>query len=233
MELEALNSPNTPSAPFQLDKAGLSSFRRWLKGKRSRRPHSVEQNEPTEEEHLAICLMMLARGGRPATTAALLQKQSQSETRLPPDSTKVMYKCSVCGKAFGSYQALGGHKTIHRKTTGSGDGIQENSTISASATITTSAITKGGRTHKCSICHKCFPTGQALGGHKRRHYEGGITSNGVGAASSAMTSSECVQSTVTHRDFDLNLPALPQFWPGFGSGEDEVESPHPAKKFRL
>lgn len=226
MALEALNSPTTSWPLFQLDKAGLRSFRRWLKGKRSRRPQNVKQNEPTEEEHLAICLMMLAREGGTTTTGKLLQKKSQSETRLPPDSTTVLYECSVCGKAFGSYQALGGHKTIHRKITGNGGGRQEHPTTPASATTTIC----GGRTHKCSICHKCFPTGQALGGHKRRHYEGGASG---GAASSAMASSERVQSTVTHRDFDLNLPALPQFWPGLGSGEDEVESPHPAKKFRL
>ncbi|PHT32419.1 Zinc finger protein ZAT10 [Capsicum baccatum] len=69
-----------------------------------------------------------------------------------------------------------------------------------------------------------LPTGQALGGHKRRHYEGKMTSSssdGVGPTSSQRGS------------FDLNIPALPEYQPGFGSDEDEVESPHPAKKPRL
>ncbi|KAL2505828.1 Zinc finger protein ZAT10 [Abeliophyllum distichum] len=106
-------------------------------------------------------------------------------------------------------------------------------TTSSSAT-TTSAGNRSGRVHECSICHKCFPTGQALGGHKRCHYEGGAPSNNGGAGSSSIVmSSEGVGSTVTHRDFDLNKPALQEFWPGFVSGEDEVESPHPAKKSRL
>ncbi|WMV15479.1 hypothetical protein MTR67_008864 [Solanum verrucosum] len=36
-----------------------------------------------------------------------------------------------------------------------------------------------GRTHECLICHKCFPTGQALGGHKRCHYDGNNANSSV------------------------------------------------------
>ncbi|CAI9777081.1 unnamed protein product [Fraxinus pennsylvanica] len=79
------------------------------------------------------------------------------------------------------------------------------------------------RTHECSICHRRFPTDQVLGGHKRRHYEGGTANNnGAVGRSTALSSLEGVGSTVSHRNFDLNLPALPKFWPGFSSGEDEV-----------
>ncbi|CAI9777174.1 unnamed protein product [Fraxinus pennsylvanica] len=257
MALEALNSPTTPTPAFQFDNTTLRYLEPWTKGKRSKRPRSVERHEqPTEEEYLALCLIMLARSGgdgygstsKPTNTntAAVAQKTqlAQKKTRLPPpppmmtaDGTKLLYKCSVCNRAFGSYQALGGHKASHRKLSG-GDEHSTNTTSSA-ATITASATTTNasnhsGRVHECSICHKCFPTGQALGGHKRCHYEGGAPSNNGGApSSSAVMSSEGVVSTVTHRDFDLNKPALPELWPGFGSGEDEVESPHPAKKSRL
>ncbi|XP_075511854.1 zinc finger protein ZAT10-like [Primulina tabacum] len=236
MALEALNSPTTPAPPsflYENDHASLMyQLDSWTKGKRSKRPRSVETQEPTEEEYLALCLIMLARGVTSTSVPVMMDKNSQTRTRTPPppvavDSAKLIYKCSVCNKAFGSYQALGGHKASHRKLNG-GD---ENSTTSTSAatTSTSSATALSGKTHECSICHKRFPTGQALGGHKRRHYEGN-----VGAGNSAVTSSEGAGSTVTHRDFDLNLPALPNLWPGFGSGaEDEVESPHPAKKSRL
>ncbi|PIN12402.1 hypothetical protein CDL12_14978 [Handroanthus impetiginosus] len=239
MALEALNSPTTPTPPsFQFE------VEPWTKGKRSKRPRT----EPTEEEYLALCLIMLARGGAAsASTSDVVphQKNSQTQTRPPPrpvmapvDSSKLVYKCSVCNRAFGSYQALGGHKASHRKLS-AGSGGDENSTTSAGTTISSAAASGGGsgRIHECSICHKCFPTGQALGGHKRCHYEGTPGNNHGGATgSSAVTSSEGVGSTASHRDFDLNLPALPDFWPGFGGGagvEDEVESPHPAKKARL
>ncbi|KAI3460159.1 hypothetical protein Pfo_016822 [Paulownia fortunei] len=246
MALEALNSPTAPTPSFDFENATLRYLEPWTKGKRTKRPRSVERHEPTEEEYLALCLIMLARGGPASTSAAAppeQSKHSKTQTNLPPpppvmtsaDPSKLVYKCSVCDKAFGSYQALGGHKASHRKLSG-GD---EHSTASGSGvttTSTTSATASGsGRTHECSICHKCFPTGQALGGHKRRHYEGGApSSKKADAGSRAVTSSDGVDSTVTQRDFDLNLPALPESWPGFGSGvEDEVESPHPAKKSRL
>ncbi|KAM7516996.1 hypothetical protein LguiA_006579 [Lonicera macranthoides] len=177
--------------------------------------HINISNPPTEEEYLALCLIMLASG-----------RSSSSFTPPPPlpstssSDSKLIYKCSVCDKAFGSYQALGGHKASHRKHSGS---AEEQSTSS-----TTAATNSVGRIHECSICHKCFPTGQALGGHKRCHYEGAAANGGV---SSGLTSSEGVGSTNSHRGFDLNLPALPEFWSGLG--EDEVESPHPTKKSRL
>ncbi|KAK4412033.1 Zinc finger protein ZAT10 [Sesamum alatum] len=250
MALEALNSPTTPTPSFQFDNAALRYLEPWTKGKRSKRPRSVERHEPTEEEYLALCLVMLARGGGAVSTSAAHpseQKGVQMQSRVPPppsvvpplDSSKLIYKCSVCDKAFGSYQALGGHKASHRKlSVGSGGGGDEQSTTSAGTTTTSASAGGSGRTHECTICHKCFPSGQALGGHKRRHYEGGApgNNNGGGTGSSAVTSSEGVGSTVsTHREFDLNLPALPDFWPGFGGAavEDEVESPHPAKKSRL
>ncbi|CAA0840703.1 Zinc finger protein ZAT10 [Striga hermonthica] len=184
MALEALKSPATPTTSFHYD---------WTKGKRTKRSRNPNP-DPSEEEYLALCLVMLARGGTGP---------------LPPPA-KLLYKCSVCDKAFASYQALGGHKASHRKLAAGDDHPAASATSSAS----------GGRTHECSVCHMCFPTGQALGGHKRRHYEGG----------KAASSDQCAGSTVvSQRGFDLNLPPPPESWSGFGV-EDEVDSPHPAKK---
>ncbi|XP_075485682.1 zinc finger protein ZAT10-like [Primulina tabacum] len=246
MALEALNSPTAPDKSFHFDSnPSLSYLESWTKGKRSKRPRSVdERQEPTEEEYLALCLIMLARGGggpsnastSTSPTTSQIVKHLQPLTRPPPlQPVKLVYKCSVCDKAFGSYQALGGHKASHRKL-GGGDEQSTTSATTATATTTTNSAAGSGKTHECSICHKRFPTGQALGGHKRCHYEGGAATNHATAraGSSGVTSSEGVGSTITHRDFDLNLPASPELRPGFGSGiEDEAESPHPAKKSRL
>lgn len=242
MALEALSSPTTPTPPsFQF--GGAAAFQHpkpWSKGKRSKRSRSNDRydNHPTEEEYLALCLIMLARGGPTSTSAAAPPHktlQLQTPSRLPPppaaaDASRLVYKCTVCSKAFGSYQALGGHKASHRKLAAVGGDENSTTSASASAVTTTTSASGGGRIHECSVCHKCFPSGQALGGHKRCHYEGGAAA----AASSAVSSSEGVGSTVSHRDFDLNLPAFPESWPRFGGGfEEEVESPHPAKKARL
>ncbi|GFY94996.1 6 [Actinidia rufa] len=183
MALEALNSPSTATPSLHFDDVDHNSLEPWTKRKRSKRPR-------TEEEYLALCLIMLARSG------AAVETNRNSES--PPS-----YKCSVCNKAFSSYQALGGHKASHRKVAGAA-GAEDRSSASA-----VTVLNPSGRAHECSICHKSFPTGQALGGHKRRHYEGG--NGGSAASSSGVTSSEGGASSQSHRDFDLNLPAIPEF----------------------
>ncbi|OWM70791.1 zinc finger protein ZAT10-like [Punica granatum] len=250
MALEALNSPTATPPPFQfMDDAAASNIHfmePFTKRKRSRRPHQP----PTEEEYLALCLIMLARGGRRAGETQTPPSDSSSPAPPQPQpqpqqlalvnrdassngTSSLIYKCSVCDKAFSSYQALGGHKASHRKLAGAGADEPSTSTATATTTAANAAASGSGRVHECSICHKTFPTGQALGGHKRCHYEGGAANSGATA-----TGSVSVGSTHTaghsQRDFDLNLPALPEFSPKFlVSGDDEVESPHPMKKARL
>ncbi|KAJ3669848.1 hypothetical protein LUZ60_010172 [Juncus effusus] len=134
---------------------------------------------------------------------------------VPAQAQISEYKCSVCGKSFSSPQALGGHKASHRKPT---QGDNEPALSGSGSTGTGTAGT--GRVHKCMICFKEFPTGQALGGHKRRHYDGG-----AGTSDAASTG---------QRGFDLNIPAVPDF-DRFGRRweEEEVQSPLALKKPKL
>ncbi|KAK4767956.1 hypothetical protein SAY87_003097 [Trapa incisa] len=265
MTLEALNSPTATAKPFPFmdDGATISNLHIKVpltKRKRSRRPHQA----PTEEEYLALCLVMLARSGcqdgdgagagagsgPSATSSTLRPKQQnlhqQAAVNGGPNSngsSVLVYKCSVCDKAFSSYQALGGHKASHRKLAGAGTDELSTSTATTTTTSAANAAPISARVHECSICHKTFPTGQALGGHKRCHYEGGTTATATatansGLAAAAATASVSVGSTHTaalsQRDFDLNIPASPEFSPKFVvSGDEEVESPHPLKKSRL
>lgn len=251
MALEALNSPTTAAPSFRFEDASAASLQYldqpWAKRKRSRRPRF--DHAPTEEEYLALCLIMLARGGANSShPKPVISTPPPAPAPVDESAAKLNYKCSVCNKAFSSYQALGGHKASHRKGSGGGEDHQStSSTTTTSATTAAGAANATGKSHECSICHKTFPSGQALGGHKRCHYEGGAAaasasasaSASVAAANSAVTSSEGVGSTThtafshshSHRDFDLNLPALPEFSRDFFiSGDDEVESPHPLKK---
>ncbi|EOA21476.1 hypothetical protein CARUB_v10001868mg [Capsella rubella] len=230
MALEALNSPRLASpmpALFQDSGVGFHGS----KGKRSKRSRSeFDRHSLTEDEYIALCLMLLARDGGDRSHDVTLPSSSSSPPPallLPPTP---IYKCTVCDKAFSSYQALGGHKASHRKNfSGGGD---EPSTSSA-ITISTSGGGGGGsvKSHVCSICNKSFATGQALGGHKRCHYEG---KTGGGGASSSVSNSEGVGSTSHvssgHRGFDLNIPPIPEF--SMVNGEDEVMSPMPAKKLK-
>ncbi|KAI4298549.1 hypothetical protein L6164_032096 [Bauhinia variegata] len=244
MALEALNSPTAATTPFatayQRDEPDLDldvhCREPWAKGKRSKRPRF--DNPSTEEEYLALCLIMLAQSGNNTETATARLNQMETKPRgqgqPTPPPIKLSYRCTVCNKAFSSYQALGGHKASHRKSSSGAAADTNTNTDNASASASTATATSG-RMHECSICHKTFPTGQALGGHKRCHYDGG-NSKDNGNNSSGLTFSEGGTSAHSNRGFDLNLPApLTDIWStGFG-GEQEVESPLPVatKKPRL
>lgn len=226
MALEMLNSPTSAPPLLHHDDIDLHSTEPWTKRKRTKRPRI--ENPPTEEEYLALCLLMLAQGTTTRTSPSAAAKNTLNN-----------YKCTVCNKAFPSYQALGGHKASHRKLGGADEHPTTTTTTAAVSAPTTTTATvatnsppmnQGGKTHTCSICFKTFSSGQALGGHKRCHYEAGsnINSNsGEGVKSSSQS----------QRDFDLNWPAGPED-PSIdvdqkdklSGDEEEVESPSPPAK---
>ncbi|XP_042389501.1 zinc finger protein ZAT10-like [Zingiber officinale] len=229
--------PSSPPSAYQVEFCA--------KKKRSKRPHASyssrsdeggDHRMPTEEEHLALCLMMLSRGVSGTGGSALLPVALEGASRrdlgveaAAPPARAQSYECSVCGKAFPSYQALGGHKTSHRKPAGAPPAGGDDA-----ASATTSGSASGARAHECSVCHKSFPSGQALGGHMRCHYEGVI--NGSAAAAKAAkdaSSSGAAASSVNNLVLDLNLSPLPAKKKG---EEEEVLSPLAltlAKKPRL
>ncbi|CAN6811435.1 unnamed protein product [Brassica oleracea] len=248
MALEAMNSPTTMSSfTVRKDRIGATDdlmndavfLEPWLKRKRSKRQRSPspssspprshaksQSQDPSEEEYLALCLLMLAKD----------QPRTRFQPSLPPPPqarTKLSYNCSVCGKAFLSYQALGGHKASHRiKPPTAGDSTAPS--IAGEKHPTSTTIAPSGKLHECSICHKVFPTGQALGGHKRCHYEGNL--GGGGAGSKSVSHSGSVSSTVSEGRsnrviIDLNLPALPELSLHHDSVVDEeILSPLTGKK---
>ncbi|KAI4297866.1 hypothetical protein L6164_037727 [Bauhinia variegata] len=61
--------------------------------------------------------------------------------------------------------------------------------------------------HKCSICLRVFPSGQALGGHKRCHWEKGDNDLSDASIAPFPPSSNSNQPCLANAVFDLNLPA--------------------------
>ncbi|XP_057788143.1 zinc finger protein ZAT6 [Salvia miltiorrhiza] len=239
MALDTLNSsaavaPLKPSRRFDDIDPSRASLQ-WPKNKRSKRLITRDQSE---DEYLALCLVMLARsdGARSPAAAGTVSppaadspitcvtKDIETSHATPPTTAAVTapadasnsYRCGVCDKVFPSYQALGGHKASHRAKPPAATAVaSDESNQSAAAANHVSALNPSGRLHECSICHKSFATGQALGGHKRRHYEGVI---GGSAVKSRTTSS----NGGIVRNFDLNMTPPPELQCG-----EEVESALP------
>jgi uncharacterized C2H2 Zn-finger protein len=74
------------------------------------------------------------------------------------------FRCRTCGRCFATFQALGGHRTSHNRPRVRADGLD----LLLSARPGKGAVASDD-VHRCNTCGMVFTTGQALGGHMRRH----------------------------------------------------------------
>ncbi|KAG6486613.1 zinc finger protein ZAT5-like [Zingiber officinale] len=168
-----------------------------------------------EDEDMANCLILLARGGATTPTAS--------------DA----YRCKTCSRCFPSFQALGGHRTSHKKPKtmalhDAADETQVHQVAAAGALITRPAATATSnddaaaaagnkpRVHECSICGAEFSSGQALGGHMRRHRP----------LTAPAGPQQIIKQDKTVISLDLNLPA-----PADDDGELDNITESPAVPF--
>ncbi|KAL5718338.1 hypothetical protein ACHQM5_011249 [Ranunculus cassubicifolius] len=142
-----------------------------------------------------------------------------------------IFECKACKKTFNSHQALGGHRASHKKVKGCFAAklddvdetlMDENDEYSIRPTaivpfeqsvdlqLGTSSKRKS-KVHECSICHRVFSSGQALGGHKRCHW---ITSSSVDTSTIAKCHQYKDDNQFHQTPFfnksdalDLNIPA--------------------------
>ncbi|KAJ1392209.1 Zinc finger C2H2-type [Sesbania bispinosa] len=201
--------PSMPSKSEEeeerLDLATTSPTTIELKGK-------IEE----EEEYMANCLILLAQGHH-----------------APPDhksSGLCLYECKTCNRCFPSFQALGGHRASHKKPKANGNCTEEKKAVTAfvnddhygptintilslqltnrgSYTATTTAAITKSKVHECSICGAEFSSGQALGGHMRRHRTHVTTSTTTSSMSGGSPESQEAKKPRNVLKLDLNLPA--------------------------
>ncbi|KAL5217963.1 hypothetical protein ABZP36_018647 [Zizania latifolia] len=155
-------------------------------------------------------------------------KKSKTTPSTAAGEKRSRYECPGCGRAFQSYQALGGHRASHKRINSNcclvkavpdqPEHVEKDASFSTASTSASpdvvdaddraSALHKAAKKAKgmkfeCPICYKVFGSGQALGGHKRSHSIAGETeraSDGAGVVRPE-------QSPLTKRFLDLNLPA--------------------------
>ncbi|KAG5556819.1 hypothetical protein RHGRI_007166 [Rhododendron griersonianum] len=176
--------------------------------------HSVEKEV---EEDMANCLILLAQGHR--------HHRQTLKTPERPLVPTTYYQCKTCDRCFPSFQALGGHRASHNKpnkaVTNGEEKKPSSSTMltqeeaqenSASTTLSLQIIPSSrvsppsgntkSRVHECSICGAEFSSGQALGGHMRRH-----RSAPAMATSCDIDQTREVKKSKNVLALDLNLPA--------------------------
>ncbi|XP_011088799.1 zinc finger protein ZAT5 [Sesamum indicum] len=155
-----------------------------------------------------------------------------------------VYECKTCSRAFPSFQALGGHRASHKKPKPTTDIDQKNSppddqqheveegessklhtvppppppppsTQSPNKNFHVDHQINKPKIHECSICGSEFASGQALGGHMRRHRPVAMATNSTTTTTTTATrsandsSSNDVIGEKTRNvlALDLNLPA--------------------------
>lgn len=170
----------------------------------------------------------------------LLQQQQQPIKAVAAADTApglYVYECKTCNRCFSSFQALGGHRASHKKpkvisnvtnTTQAQpkkallfmedqdeyDRRFNNNTTSTTLSLQLSnrvfGNSIGTKVHECSVCGAEFASGQALGGHMRRHRTF-INTTTTAPAAPTMSSPQSHQASNKRPrsvlELDLNLPA--------------------------
>ncbi|KAE9621800.1 hypothetical protein Lal_00032850 [Lupinus albus] len=161
-------------------------------------PSTSSTDNSEEEEDMANCLILLAQGRHHHDHDHRTQNSPKSyNTRTPDHNNRkklglYIYECKTCNRCFPSFQALGGHRASHMKPKADiaqdqkqgvtsflndcFDNYYDSTTTNTTLTLqipnnraTKTTITKCNKVHECSICGSEFTSGQALGGHMRRH----------------------------------------------------------------
>ncbi|KAI3520405.1 hypothetical protein L1887_09804 [Cichorium endivia] len=185
------------------------------------------------------------------------KKYIQTSTDAHGFTGMYVYECKTCSRTFPSFQALGGHRASHKKprineldqrklspytafsdedepllqfpsrknnsSSSSSISLQLNHRVSSPGNSKKSST----KLHECSICGTEFNSGQALGGHMRRHR----VTNGTSTTATAVTATNTTLSLIPYSpvttmvaddrdyqksrdglclDLDLNLPAPPE-----------------------
>ncbi|KAK3157102.1 hypothetical protein QOZ80_2AG0116200 [Eleusine coracana subsp. coracana] len=170
-------------------------------------PARSSLSDATTEEDVAMSLVMLSRDSWARSSRSEHDQRHRAPAISEPEqndddvislfdddaaapSRRGRFQCGACGKAFRSYQALGGHRASIKKGKG---GCVPQLLPKARHNVV----------HECPFCFRVFESGQALGGHKRAHMA--VVSAGAKCGGDSSGSIDLnVPPPATDDDFELS-----------------------------
>ncbi|XP_051177436.1 uncharacterized protein [Lolium perenne] len=143
----------------------------------------VGMKRAREEEPVSLALSLTTDSTSSTTsadssgTASMSARKRARRGRVVATSGEGDFMCKTCGRAFTSFQALGGHRTSHLRGR---HGLELGVGV-AKAIRDRKRTEDKQQQHECHICGLGFEMGHALGGHMRRHHYEMALSGGAGA----------------------------------------------------
>ncbi|KAJ0244218.1 hypothetical protein HA466_0188850 [Hirschfeldia incana] len=221
--------------------------------------HNLSHQQPQTKQLMGSCQESANNNNnsnayRSSSKRFLETSSSNGTTTSGGRAGYYVYQCKTCDRTFPSFQALGGHRASHKKPKAAPSlhDVKKsiyNDTVSLhlNNVVTTtpnsnnnhrSLVVYGresnSKVHECGICGAEFMSGQALGGHMRRHRGAVVAAAATppaalalpATANTALTLSPMsfrqmsdgpvfpvqapvkrARSAVVSLDLDLNLPA--------------------------
>ncbi|KAE8714746.1 Cupredoxin superfamily protein [Hibiscus syriacus] len=177
---------------------------------------SSEYQEITteEEEDMANCLILLAQGRSRESEKFTSRKLLESGSNGTGKAGYIVYECKTCNRTFPLFQALGGHRASHKKPKAGVSMVDDKSTRPFKSAYEEGGPNNKVKVHECSFCGAEFTSGQALGGHMRRHRGSIGTSSNLNVITTNTPLPLTMESdkpqkprNVLSLSLDLNLPA--------------------------
>jgi len=161
--LVVMPTSSTEHSAGELDRHQQPPLSAAVKRKRTKRPRhhppassaSSSESTTTEEEDMAHCLILLAQGAAGGSGSGVAVDSKPSPSPSPSPTAAQQQAPQPSPPAAAPPPPVKSERYTSRKYT--------------EAATTVDGVKAGFYVYECKTCNKCFPTFQALGGHRASH----------------------------------------------------------------